>query len=44
MKSCAELINDWCPPDQVLILPGAELIYQAGVELTPLPPLIPHQK
>ena len=35
MKSCAELTNDWCPIDQVLILPGAELTYQVGAELTP---------
>ena len=26
-KSCAELTNDWCPTDQVLILPGAEFTY-----------------
>jgi hypothetical protein len=45
MKSCAELTNDWCPIDQVLILPGAELTYQVGAEfftgvrLSILPPL-----
>jgi hypothetical protein len=38
MNSCVELTNDWCPTDQVLILPGAELTYQVGAELNPPPP------
>ena len=45
LKLYNTLTNDWCPIDQVLILPGAELTYQVGAEsftgvrLSILPPL-----